>query len=143
MTNNNKQYLRDLYFNPESPVSFSGINNIFKKVRDDGYKISKPEIKKFLEEQPTYTLHKRLIKKFPFIKTMVSYIDQQWQDLVDMHKFSNSNKGYRFILAVIDIFSRFTWAKPSKSKRGDEITDVFTEIFKKNKPVKIQFDDGK
>jgi hypothetical protein len=46
-------------------------------------------------------------------------------------------------LIVIDIFSRFAWVKPLKSKRGDEITDVFTEIFKKDKPVKIQFDDGK
>jgi hypothetical protein len=80
---NNEQFLRDLYFNPESPVSFSGINKIYRKTIEDGYKISKPEIKKFLEEQPTYTLHKRLIKKFPFRKTIVSYIDQQWQaDLV-------------------------------------------------------------
>jgi hypothetical protein len=54
---------------------------------EDNYKISKLEIKKFLEEQSTYTLHKQLIKKFPFRKTTVSYTDQQWQaDLVDMQK---------------------------------------------------------
>jgi hypothetical protein len=54
---NNEQYLGDLYFNHESPVSFSGINKIYRTTIEDGYKISKPEIKKFLEEQPTYTLH--------------------------------------------------------------------------------------
>jgi IS30 family transposase len=75
---------------------------------------------------------------------MVSYIDQQWQaDLVDMQKFEKNNNHYKYILTVIDIFSRFAWVKPLKSKRGDEVTDVFTKIFKKNKPVNIQFDDGK
>jgi hypothetical protein len=83
-----EQYLRDLYNNPESPVACSGINEIWNKARDDGYKISRPEIKTFLEKQPTYTLHKPIIKRFPFRKTMVSSIDQQWQaDLVDMQKF--------------------------------------------------------
>jgi hypothetical protein len=60
---NNEQYLRDLYFNPKSYVSFSGINKIYRKTVEDNYKISKVEIKKFLEDQPTYTLHKRLIKR--------------------------------------------------------------------------------
>jgi hypothetical protein len=39
LTLKDEQYLRDLYFNPESPVSYSGINKIYKKTVNDGYKI--------------------------------------------------------------------------------------------------------
>ena len=75
---------------------------------------------------------------------MVSYTDQQWQaDLVDMQTFEKENKGYRYILTVIDIFSRYAWALPIKSKRREDVRDAFKLIFKEAKPEKIQFDDGK
>jgi hypothetical protein len=63
-----EQYLRDLYYDPESPVAYSGINKIWKKAKADGYKISRPEVKAFLENQPTYALHKPIMKRFPFRK---------------------------------------------------------------------------
>ncbi|WP_375669948.1 DDE-type integrase/transposase/recombinase, partial [Bartonella sp. CL29QHWL] len=109
----------------------------------DGKLIKQKEVKEFLETLPTHQLHKPAIKKFTFRKTMVSYIDQQWQaDLVDMQKFESKNKGFRFILTVIDLFSRFSWALAVKSKRGEEIRDAFKLIFREAKPEKIQFDDG-
>jgi hypothetical protein len=48
-----EQYLRDLYYNPESPVAYSGINTIWNKAKTDGYKICRPEVKAFPENQPT------------------------------------------------------------------------------------------
>jgi hypothetical protein len=45
-----EKYLRDLYYNPESPVAYSGINKIWNKAKADGYKISRPEVKAFLDE---------------------------------------------------------------------------------------------
>ena len=45
-------------------------------------------------------------------------IDSQWQaDLADMQQISSHNRGYKYILTVIDILSRFAWAEPLKSKR--------------------------
>ncbi|XP_064647449.1 uncharacterized protein LOC135500132 [Lineus longissimus] len=110
--------------------------------------IKHKEVKEFLNTLSTYQLHKPGIKKFTFRETMVSYIDQQWQaDLVDMQKFESKNKGYRYILTVIDLFSRYAWAVPVKSKRGEEIRDAFKVIFREAKPVatipeKIKLDDG-
>ncbi len=149
-----EQYLRDLYFNTESSVAYTNINKMWKKIREDNEATNnevttvKPvtykELKEFLTTLPTYQLHKPITEKFTFRKTMVSYVDQQWQaDLVDMQKYEKVNNGNRYILTVIDIFSRFAWAKPLKSKRGEEVRDLFVEIFKSDKPVKIQFDDGK
>jgi hypothetical protein len=45
------------------------------------------ELKEFLSNLPTYQLHKPVTEKFAFRKTMVSYVDQQWQaDLVEHAK---------------------------------------------------------
>jgi len=143
MATKSEQYLRDLYYNPESPVSYSSLRNIWRQVKEDKKHIKHKKVKEFLQNQPTYQLHKTSVKKFPFRKTMASYVDQQWQaDLVDMQAYQKDNKGYRFILTVIDILSRYAWAKPLKSKRGDEVKDAFEDIFKEAMPEKIQFDEG-
>ena len=140
-----EQYLRDLYFNPKSSVAYSSINKIWKQVKEDQrQKIKYKELKEFLDNLSTYQLHKPAKDKFLFRKTMVSYTDQQWQaDLVDMQKLEKSNKGYRFILTVIDIFSRYAWALPIKSKRGVDVKNAFKSIFEEAEPEKIQFDEGK
>ena len=113
-------------------------------MKEDKKSIKYRELKEFIENLPTFQLHKPLTEKITFRKTMVSYTDQQWQaDLVDMQTFEKENKGYRYILTVIDIFSRYAWALPIKSKRREDVRDAFKLIFKEAKPEKIQFDDGK
>ena len=140
----NEQYLRHLYYDSDSPVAFSSIANIWRQIKKDKKDIKYKELKSFLEEQPTYTLHKRELKKFQTRKVMVSYIDQQMQcDLVDMQKFSKTNKGFNYILTAIDIFSRYAWALPLKRKTGDEVVSQFKVIFDDVIPEIIQFDDGK
>ena len=136
------QYLRDLYYN--SDVSYSGISTLWKKIKEDDKKIKYSELKQWLQEQETYTLHKKIVKKFKYRKTIVSGIDSQWQsDIVEMQKYVSYNDGYRYILTVIDILSRYGWAIPLYSKRGDEMAQTFKKIFKDRKPEKIQFDQGK
>ena len=160
-------YLRELYYNPNSDVAYSNIKIIWDKIKQNRQaskashaqglskqtpKVKYDELKQFLLEQPTYTLHKKALKKFKTRKVMVSFIDQEWQtDLVDMQKYEEGPTGpdakhpkeYKYILTVIDIFSRYAWAKPLKRKTGEEVTDRFKEIFKEAKPHKIQFDEGK
>jgi len=60
-----------------------------------------------------------------------------------MQSLETDNKGYRYILTMIEIFSRYAWAIPVKSKRGDDIFNAFETIFRERKPDKIQFDEGK
>ena len=143
-----EQYLRNLYYNPDSSVAYSSLQKIWEKVKEDkklntNVILRYKDVKKFLQEQPTYTLHKPALKKFSFRKTMVSYVDQQWQaDLVDMQKYEKENKHFRYILTVIDIFSRYAWALPLKSKRGLDVKEAFQQIFQEAMPKKIQFDEG-
>ena len=61
-----------------------------------------------------------------------------------MQLISKFNKGFRFLLCVIDIYSKYAWFIPLKYKKGLSIVNVFQSIFKKSnrKPNKIWVDKG-
>ena len=62
-------------------------------------------------------LNKPVISKFPRKKIIVNHIDEIHScDLVDMVKYSRMNKGYKYIFTNIDIFSKYAWSFPIKSK---------------------------
>jgi hypothetical protein len=74
---------------------------------------------------------------------LVSYIDEQWEcDIVDMQHLSRQNKGFKYIITIIDCFSKFLFAYPVKSKKSLEIISVFNKIFRYRKPVKLRSDRG-
>ena len=57
-------------------------------------------------------------KNYPTNKTMIKSIDDTWSsDLLDMNEYDiKNNKGYRYILVVVDNFSKFGWTIPLKNK---------------------------
>ena len=64
-------------------------------------------------------LHKPVIRKFEKEKLHSSFIDDIWgADLADMHLIRKLNKRARFLLCVIDIFSKYAWAVPLKDKKA-------------------------
>ena len=75
-----------------------------------------------------------------------SFRDNIWgADLADMQLLSKFNKGFRFLLCVIDIYSKYAWAIPLKDKKNISIVNGFQKILKENKrkPNKIWVDKGK
>ena len=64
-------------------------------------------------------------------------------DLIDYGP--SNNKGYRYILTVIDNFSKFAWTIPLRNKNSETITNEFSNIIKssKRKPNMIETDRGK
>ena len=86
-------------------------------------------------------LNKAVINKFPRKKVIINHIDEIHScDLVDMQKYSRMNKGYKYIFTNIDIFSKFAWAFPIKSKTIKDIKPCFQKIFKQRKPKYIWSD---
>ena len=76
-------------------------------------------------------LHKPIIKKFRKRKVYSSFRDNIWGvDLADMQLLSKYNKGFRFLLCVIDIFSIYAWVIPLKDKKGISIINAFQKISK-------------
>ena len=85
-------------------------------------------------------LHKPIIRKFKKRKVYSSFRDNIWGvDLADMHLLSKFNKGFRFLLFIIHIFSKYAWVIPLKDKKGISIVNAFQKILKESnqKPNKI------
>ena len=74
-----------------------------------------------------------------------AFKDNIWgADLEDMQLISKFNKGFRFLLCVVDIISKYAWVVPLKDKKGVSIVNAFQSILKKSnrKPKKIWVDKG-
>ena len=96
-------------------------------------------------EQLAGELHKPIIRKFKKRKVYSAFKDNIWAaDLADMQLLSRYNKGIRFLLCVIDIFSKYAWVVPLKDKKGISIVKAFQIILKQSnrKPNKIWVDKG-
>ena len=89
-------------------------------------------------------LHKRIIRNFKRRKVIPVSVDNIWgADLADMQLISKQNKGYRFLLCVIDLYSKYAWVVPIKDKKGDSLVAAFQKILKSGrKPSKIWVDRG-
>ena len=86
-------------------------------------------------------LNKGVINKFERKKVIVNHIDEIHScNLVDMTKYSRMNKGYKYIFTNIDIFSKYAWSFPLKTKTIKEIKHCFQKIFKERKPSYIWSD---
>lgn len=128
------------YLDPAQPGSFGGVDSLFRAVRGE---VSKKKIRKWLEGVDAYTLHKPVRRKFPTNRVIVNSIDQQWQaDLVDLSALHTHNDGYRYLLTCIDVLSKYAWTVPMKTKRGEEMVNVFRTLFLHRKPRSLQTDQG-
>lgn len=111
--------LKRVYETVESPNSYGGVNALLRNARKIDKSISRSIVEEFLEDQPSYTLHRITRRRFarrkilsPRPKVIASC------DLADMSGLARHNNGYRYILVVIDVFSRFLKAVPVKKKDG-------------------------
>lgn len=89
-------------------------------------------------------LHTAARRNFPRRKVDMRGIDETWQaDLVDMKNYSRFNKGYNWLLTVIDNVSKYAWAVPLKRKSGKELESAFENLFNKGRiPKNLHVDQG-
>ena len=110
-------------------------------VNGTGYNVKKKKFSVLAEE-----LHKPVKRKFRKRRVLVSGIDKIWAaDLADMKALSKENEGYKFLLLVIDTFSKYGWIVPLKNKKGETIVKALKEIFKESgrRPDKLWTDKGR
>ena len=109
------------------------------------------QINAWLETQDTYTLHRSLRKGFPRNPYTVNNIDDVWEivilDLTSLKKYNN----YRYLLRVIDVFSKYLHSVPLRTKTGKEVASALESIFRdpkytkpiRKRPVWVRTDKGK
>ena len=149
------EYLKSVYYDPKqevseelktgSPGSFGGIESLYRDVKqEEKFKLSGKQISDWLLSQDTYTLHKPARRNFRRNRVIVGGIDEEWQmDLADMQSLKQYNDEYRYLLVCIDVFSKYAWIVPIKSKTGPAIVEAFKVILASGrKPQKIMTDQG-
>ena len=112
---------------PDKKSSGSGVKHVNTKFT--------PENQQLAEE-----LHKPIIRKFEKRKVHAAFKGNIWgADLADMQLLSKCNKGIRFLLCVIDIFSKYAWVVPLKDKKGISIVKAFQNILKQSNIKQIKY----
>ena len=140
--------LRDKAFNlaktPKYDEYQRGLSSMVYNFFDKKFIGSGVNIPLNFNEQLAKELHKQIIKNFEKKKTVYSrFKGNIWgTDFADMHYMSKFNKEFRFLLCVIDIFSKYASLVPLKDKKGASFVDAFQKILddSNRKPSKIWVD---
>src|SRR5271156_1982065 len=108
----------DIYFNVKKVGSFGGVRRLSKETKS-----SLAKTKKWLSGIDAYTLHKPYRLHFRHRRTYAKNPDDLWQaDLVDMTSLVRHNDGKKFILTIIDVFSKMAWCIALPNKTGATLT---------------------
>ena len=116
------------YQDPSVAGSLGGVTR-FAKAR----KLPVAKVREKLEADLGYTLHKPKRRRFRTLPVLVFAIDDQWvADLIEVGNIAKSNRGYRYLLTVVDVLSKYAWVEPVKSKTGKDVTAAFEKILKRS-----------
>jgi hypothetical protein len=122
--------LKNSYTTPGHPIAFSGITNIYKYYRG---KLSIEKIKDILSTIENYSLH-REYKRGQRNPSYSHFKRYQFQmDLVDIQELSSYNDGVRYIMTVIDTFTRYGFARLLLDKKASTVLTAFKSILKEAK----------
>ena len=133
----------DIASNPEYECYQRGLGSMVykffdKKSTGSGFKKLKNSSSTLADER-----HKPIIRKFNKRKVYSQFKDNIWGvDLADMQSLSRKNKGIKYLLCAIDLYSRYAFVIPLKDKKGISIVNAFNKIIKQSnrKPNKIWVD---
>ena len=134
-TNLNEKYnkiLSEIYSNVnKSNIAFTSIKNLYTVAKKFFPSISINDIKNFLKTQDSYTLHKLAPKKFKFYRKVLAPMPKYFLslDLIDMQKYSQYNNGIKYLIFLIDIFSRKISVYPVFTKNKFEILKSLEHFF--------------
>ena len=89
-------------------------------------------------------LYKPIVRKFEKRKVYSCFRDNVWGiDWADMQVLSKSNKGNKYLLCAIDLFSKSVWGIPIKNKKGVSLVNAFQKLISEGtEPNKIWVDQG-
>ena len=104
------------------------------------------KINAYLRSNVVHSKHRRIIKKtFPRRRVISRFpFDLFMADLIEYPKYKNQNSNYRFILVIIDCFTKYIWTVPMKFKTAQWTSEAFESVFKTfdKFPVHIVTDRG-
>jgi transposase InsO family protein len=138
-------YLSSMYFDTSKLGSYGGLKRFWNAIKRDGkLKFTRAELEQWLSSQDGYSLQKPIRYKFKRSRIITTGIDNMWDmDLAEFQQIASSNDGVRYLLIVIDIFSRYLFVRPLKTKSAIDVTEAVMSVFADGrKPKKLRSDQG-
>jgi hypothetical protein len=125
--------LRELYSHPET--SRNGIHSFFDQVRQRLEGITRKDIHEFLKGQRSYQVFEK--EKPVLSQPIITHkpLDQVQMDYIDLKKLFHPNRGYRYCLVLIDVFSKYMWVYPCKTREAEELKVCLEHWFKEIKII--------
>jgi len=113
--------------------NFPSADKLYKIIKENNLNIPKSEVKDYLSNQEeTQLLTVPQERKADLGHITASFKNEFWQmDLFDLSKYYKSNKPYKYILAVVDVFTRYAYCQPVESKTNDDVLHAFKVIISK------------
>lgn len=120
--------LADIFYDPKRNSSFSSASKLSKT---SGVPLS--EVKAWLSTQRAYTIHAPRKTKFKRRKVIVGggIFETLEMDLIDMSRFAQANSGTRYLLCVIDAFTRRAFVRNQTSKSGPTTMKALSSILER------------
>lgn len=132
--------LKKIYYDPKHPAGYSTTPKLAQVTG-----IPRAKVEQWMRSQPTRTLHKPKRQRVnPLYPYRVYHSKVQYQaDLVDYSMYAQYNRSWKYILMIMDIFSRKAWGFPLKTKSGAEVSRIL-KLFLDTHPVpeRLQVDQG-
>jgi hypothetical protein len=128
--------------NTYKKFNFVGKQKLYKLLQKNNVNVTMKDIDRVIDNIESYQLHK---KQKPKIEShMVAFFINQIQliDILDLQNYKSQNNQYKYILAIIDVFTRKAFCYPMKNKFASTILDHFIEHIKLNKPHMLVSDNG-
>lgn len=134
-----------IYHDVKDSGGYAGVLALYRSAREKGLNISLKVVKEYLKRQDAYTLHKPARVHFRRNRTITYGKNELFQgDLIDMQNVAKHNSGYRYVLAVIDVFSKMAFVEPIKDKKGVSVAKALKNILETRESCKtFQSDHGK
>jgi hypothetical protein len=89
-----KDYLNNIWYDlPKNPVGFTGLKALRRFIiKDNKYRIGKVRLQKWLQNQPSYSVRRKVVRKVPTQKIKVPRVNYQWDgDLMDLSNIKEYN----------------------------------------------------
>jgi hypothetical protein len=97
-----------------------------------------------IRKKISYELHKQARKHFTTRKTVLKGLNDLYQaDIVDMSSLSKFNSNYKFILTIINCFTKVAYAFPLKQKSAKQVANILSNFFKTHPMKNFHTDQGK
>lgn len=138
-------YLKSIYLKEGHPAAYSSPYMLYSYAKPYFPSITVANVRDFLQQYETYSLHKQIKKPKQFRKTIAAGINHIHQsDLCDLTGIKKYNDQNTFLLVNIDVFSRQLCAVPIKSKLADDIVQGFKKVHTQQAvPLCLHTDAGK